>query len=388
MNNKSAKLEKKIHIDVVTTVLVSILIVFGLVTLLNVLSDPFEGTENSFAAFWDKLNFEYFGRQAGNIIVGIIVCIPIALLDYDKYKPFTRLAYIISVALLVLLVLAGESTRGVFGWYKLGSRAFQPSEICKVTLILSLSKHCAQVVDRKGSMKSILDVGLAALYLAILFVLVLLQKDFGTAVVYAAIFVAILFAAKVSWVYIAGGAGALAISLPIIYTFIFDDTQKLRIRVFLDPTLDLQGAGYNVVRAKEVIGSGGLWGKGYFTQGTLVQTGYVPEWHTDFIFSGIGEGLGFAGGIAVVLIYFGLLFRWLYIALNSKDVYGRCLVVGCSAMLAAHIFENIGMNLGLMPVTGIPLPLISYGGSNVLATMVSVGIVMSVYLSSKRGRSL
>ncbi|MDO4543866.1 MAG: FtsW/RodA/SpoVE family cell cycle protein [Clostridia bacterium] len=388
MKKDRRKLEKKAHIDVVTVVIVAILLLFGLVTLLNVLSDPFDGTEETFEDFTSRLNFEYFGRQAGNIIISLIVLIPVALLDYEKYKPFTKWVYLVGIILLAILIIIGESTRGVFGWYKFGTRAFQPSEICKIALILSLSKHSAQVVAKRGKMSRFTDVLAAFLMLAALFVLVALQGDFGTALVYVAIFVAIMFAAKISWGYVLGGALTLGISMPLVYYFVLNNSQKARIRVFLDPTLDLLGDGFNVIRAKEVIGSGGFWGKGYFTAGTLTQTGYVPERHTDFIFSGIGEGLGFFGAIILCLLYFILLFRWLMIAINTKDMYGRCLVVGCMAMLLTHTFENIGMNLGVMPVTGIPLPLISYGGSNMLATMICVGIVLSVHYRSNSRRKL
>lgn len=387
MKSVERKLEKKAHVDVFTIVVVSVLLIFGLVTLLNVLSDPFDGTETTFNDFLGRLNFEFFGRQVGNIIISILVAIPIAMLNYEQYKPFIKGIYIVSIVLLALLLITGESTRGVLGWYKVGTRAFQPSELCKVSLILILSKYCSDVVERRGKLSRFVDVAIAFCFFAVLFVLVLLQGEFGTAFVYIAIFVAIMFASKISWIYVAGGAVACGISLPLIYTFLLSQTQKARIRVFLDPTLDLQGDGFNVVRAKEIIGSGGFWGKGYFTEGTLSQTGYVPERHTDFIFSSIGEGVGFFGGIILTLLFFALLFRWMMIALNSKDVFGRCLVVGCAAMLATHVFENIGMNLGILPVTGIPLPLISYGGSNLLATMISVGIVLSVqYRSTKRRR--
>ncbi|MDO4565078.1 MAG: rod shape-determining protein RodA [Clostridia bacterium] len=388
MKREGKRLEKKARPDIITIVVVSVLVLFGLVTLLNILSDPFDGTENSFSDFWNRLNFEYVGRQAGNVIVSLILTVPIALLDYEKYKPFTRWIYVISVVLLAALIIIGESTRGVLGWYEIGTWAFQPSEICKISLILALSKYCSDVIARRGRLHKFTDVLGATLLFAVLFVLIILQGDFGTALVYIVVFAAILFAAKISWTYVISGAAVLGVSMPLVYYFLLSDDQKARIRVFLDPTLDLQGDGFNVIRSKEVIGSGGFFGKGYFTEGTLTQSGYVPERHTDFIFSGIGEGLGFLGAIILILLYFFLLFRWLSIALNAKDMYGRCLVVGCSAMLATHVFENIGMNLGVMPVTGIPLPFISYGGSNMLASMICVGIVLSVHYRTKNRRKL
>ena len=156
------------------------------------------------------------------------------------------------------------------------------------------------------------------------------------------------------------------------------DEQKYRIDVFLDPSLDLSNAGYNVFQSKVAIGSGQLYGKGYFSSGTLAQLRFVPERHTDFIFAGIVEGLGFIGGTLIILLYFLLVFRMLWIAFKAKDNFGTCLVAGVIGMLLAHVFENIGMTMGLMPVTGIPLPFLSYGGSNLLTNMIAIGIVENV----------
>ncbi len=380
------KRAKGMRIDYITIILVAVLLLFGLATLLNTTSDPFDGSETTFEAFYDRLNFEYVNRQLVNILISLAVAIPIALIDYQKYKPFVKTLYFVCCTLLLLLLIAGEETRGILGWYKIGTRAFQPSELTKVVLIVILSKFCAETLDRKAKFSGFLDVLVAFLYFAIPFVLVVLQPDYGTAFVFLAIFVAIVFAARIAWIYVVGGAALCAVCAPLIYFFLLTTKQKWRIRVFLDPSLDLLGEGHNVYRAKEIIGSGGFWGKGMFTPGTLTQIGYVPERQTDFIFSSIGEAVGFFGGILLVLLYMALLFRWLYIAWNARDTYGRCLAVGCGAMLAVHVFENIGMNMGVMPVTGIPLPLISYGGSNMMATLITAAIVVSVHYRTHTGR--
>ena len=150
--------------------------------------------------------------------------------------------------------------------------------------------------------------------------------------------------------------------------------------MFLDPELDPLKYGYNVSQSKIAVGSGQLTGKGFFSEGTLAQLRFVPERHTDFIFAGIVEGLGFIGGTIIIVLYFLLIFRWLYMAMKLKDHLASCLVIGVTGMLTAHVFENIGMTIGLMPVTGIPLPFISYGGSNLLTNMVAVGIVENVWM--------
>ncbi len=388
MNKRPIRTKAPYRVDIITIVLVAALVLFGLVSLLNVLSDPFDGTETTFAAFWDRLNFQFFSRQVANILISLAALIPLAIFDYDKYKPFTKVAYIVCIVLLALLVIAGENTRGALGWYNLGTRAFQPSEITKVVLIVVLSKAASDIYDRRGPISKLSDFLRLFVYFFIPFLLVILQNDFGTAMVMLIIFGGILFCVRIRWRYVIGGLFAMGVGGIVSWMVVLTDVQKERIRVFLDPTRNLEGSGLNVLHAKQVIGSGGFWGKGYFTKGTLTQQGYVPIRHSDFIFSGIGEGLGFFGAMMLIIVFFLLLFHWLHTALTARDAFGRCLVVGCTVMLAAHIFENVAMNLGAMPVTGIPLPFISYGGSNILASFACVGIAMSVYARAAGGRQL
>ena len=388
MNKRPIRTKAPYRVDIITIVLVAALVLFGLVSLLNVLSDPFDGTETSFEAFFDRLNFQFFSRQVANILISLAALIPLAIFDYDKYKPFTKVAYIVCIVLLALLVIAGESTRGALGWYNLGTRAFQPSEITKVVLIVVLGKAASEIYDRRGPISALRDFLRLFLIFFVPFLLVILQNDFGTAMVMLIIFGGILFCVRIRWRYVIGGLFAMGVGGIVSWMVVLTDVQKERIRVFLDPTRDLEGAGLNVLHAKQIIGSGGFWGKGYFTKGTLIQQGYVPIRHSDFIFSGIGEGLGFFGAMMLIIVFFLLLFHWLHTALVARDTFGRCLAVGCTVMLAAHIFENVAMNLGAMPVTGIPLPFISYGGSNILASFACVGIAMSVYARAAGGRQL
>ena len=388
MKKRTVGTKAPYRVDVFTIVMVAALVLFGLVTLLNVLSDPFDGTETTFSAFYERLNFEFFTRQVANILISLVLLVPLAIFDYEKYKPFTKVAYIICLILLFLLVIAGENTRGALGWYKVGTRAFQPSEITKVVLIVVLGKAASEIYDRRGPISALRDFLRLFLIFFVPFLLVILQNDFGTAMVMLIIFGGILFCVRIRWRYVIGGLFAMGVGGIVSWMVVLTDVQKERIRVFLDPTRDLEGAGLNVLHAKQVIGSGGFWGKGYFTKGTLIQQGYVPIRHSDFIFSGIGEGLGFFGAMMLIIVFFLLLFHWLHTALVARDTFGRCLAVGCTVMLAAHIFENVAMNLGAMPVTGIPLPFISYGGSNILASFACVGIAMSVYARAAGGRQL
>ena len=388
MKKRSVGTKAPYRVDVFTIVMVSALVLFGLVTLLNALSDPFDGTEKTLADFYGRLHFEFFSRQIGNILISLAVLIPLAIFDYEKYKPFTKAAYIICLILLFLLVVAGKNTRGALGWYEVGTRAFQPSEITKVVLIVVLSKEASEMYDRRGPISKFSDFLRLFLLFLVPFVLVILQNDFGTAMVMLIIFGGVLFCVRVRWPYVVGGLFAMGVGGVLSWMFILTEVQKERIRVFLDPSRNPEGSGLNVLHAKQIIGSGGFWGKGYFTKGTLTQTGYVPIRHSDFIFSGIGEGLGFFGAMLLIIAFFLLLFHWLHTALNARDTFGRCLVVGCAVMIVTHVFENIAMNLGAMPVTGIPLPFISYGGSNILASFACVGIAMSVYARATGRRTL
>lgn len=365
---------------------VLVLVAFGILTIANVMAEPFTDEVTGIADIQANLNMEYVQRQIVNFLVGLAALLVIVVVDYHLFTHFIKYIYIGNLLLLVLLLISGDASRGVLGWYNIGTRAFQPSELCKITMIVALSIYASRAVERDGALRSLKDIATMLALFAVPFALVVAQPDMGTAIVFVVIFAAILFVSKISWKYILGALVGAAALLPLSYYYILTPTQQNRINVFLDPTLDLQGAGMHVSSSKIAIGSGQLLGKGYFTEGTLAQLKYIPEQHTDFIFSGIAEGLGFVGGTVIIVLYFLLLFRWLWVALRAKDTLGTCLVIGVAGMLLAHVFENIGMTIGLMPVTGIPLPFISYGGSNMLTNMIGVGIVLNVWMRRQQKR--
>ena len=374
--------EKKLlrNVDWITVLLVLALVGFGLVSIASIMASPFDGTESSLGDYISRLNLEYVRRQVVNFLVGAAAMLIVIAVDYQLYKPLIKYAYGAILGLLVILLVVGESSRGVAGWFNLGTRAFQPAELCKITLLVLLSKMISECMDRDGSVKNFTDVVKIAAVCLVPTFLVAKQPDWGTAFVFIMILICLLFVGKIGWHYIIAAVLVVGISIPLAYRYVMTDDQRGRIDVFLDPSSDLTGKGYNVNQAKISIGSGQLYGKGFFTDGTLAQLKYVPERHTDFIFAGIVEGVGFVGGAILIVVFFLLIFRWLYVALKAKDNFGMCLVVGCMGMLLAHVFENIGMNIGLMPVTGIPLPFISYGGSNLLTNMIAVGIVLNVWM--------
>ncbi len=378
------------YIDIITVLIVLALVGIGLVSIANIMATPFNGTESTLADFTSKLNLEYVEKQIVNFLIGIAALIVLLVIDYEYLKPIINYVYYANVALLLILFLV-DKTRGISGWFVFEAidRAIQPAELGKITVIVMLAKIISEDVDNEGHLRSVKSIGIALGYCLVPALLIYLQPDFGTMFVYIVILAVMLFTAKLAWGYIITAVGALAVIAPIAYFALFSEEQIKRINVFLDPSLDPMGAGYNVIQSKISIGSGGFSGKGFFTTGTLAQLRFVPERHTDFVFSGIVEGIGFIGGTIIILLYFILMFRWIWIAIKSKDSFGTCIVAGVTAMIMAHVFENIGMTIGLMPVTGIPLPFLSYGGSNLLTSMMGVGLVLNVWMRrpQKKGQA-
>ncbi|MEA5058999.1 MAG: rod shape-determining protein RodA [Candidatus Pelethousia sp.] len=373
------------QIDWFTILVVLLLVTIGLVSIASITADPFSGDEAGLSDYLQKLNLYYVKKQAVNFLVGLAAFLIVVAVDYKIYKFVVKYAYFAIVALLLVL-FATTKVRGIQGWFKLDfiDRALQPGELCKIAIIVAVSQIVAGSMDKYGKLTGFKTIAYAVLICGAPAILVMLQPDFGTAFVYICIMVFIFFIGRISWGYIATAAGTLAIGAPLAYRFVLSPEQRKRIDVFLNPELDLTNYGYNVSQSKIAIGSGQLYGKGFFSEGTLAQLRFVPERHTDFVFAGIVEGLGFIGGTVIIVLYFLLVFRWLYIAMATKDNFASCLVVGVSGMLTAHVYENIGMTIGLMPVTGIPLPFISYGGSNLLTNMIGVGIVVNVWMRRPR----
>jgi rod shape determining protein RodA len=268
---------------------------------------------------------------------------------------------------------------GSRSWISIKGISYQPSELAKVAFVMVASIFLERISEgqRKGNIVKL------AVYSSIIIGLVVAQKDFGTSAVFMFMFFVMLYICKLPYKLIFGMIGAVLAALPFFWFFVFNDARKSRIISFIYPELDPLGSGYNVLRSKYAIGSGQITGKGLF-EGVQTQNSVVPVKESDFIFSVVGEELGFVGACAVVLLIFFILLRCIYIAKNSRDLYGSFLVTGVTSMLAFHAFENIGMSIGLMPVTGIPLPFVSAGGTAVTTYYMAIGVVLSVSLRRKR----
>lgn len=311
--------------------------------------------------------------------VSAVFYIAVIKIGYRFFMKMTVPLFSITIMLFLLILLLGHTSKGAQSWFKLGFIRFQPSEPGKVVFAMMLSYLCAKVppVSLKKMLPMVFCAGSVAL-------LILLQPDLGSCLVYMLMFYVTLIIggapAKILWGMIISGVSAL----PLLW-LVLKPYQRLRLMVFIDPTIDPQGAGYNVIQSRIAVGSGGLLGKG-FLQGTQGRLHFLPEPHTDFIFSVFSEEFGFIGSMAVMILFFILLLRMISTVLYIKDTRAKVFVASIAAWIWFQIFESIAMSMGLAPVTGLPLPLFSYGGSSLLAVVIALAMVQSVVISERKER--
>ncbi|HSX39960.1 MAG TPA: rod shape-determining protein RodA [Candidatus Saccharimonadales bacterium] len=307
-------------------------------------------------------------------VIGVIIYFVVASIDYTVYKYYFKYILGLIVFLLLATFILGGIHLGAVRWLSFGFLNIQPSEFAKVALIIFL----ASFLSSKGE---ILDNVKDALYIFamffVVFVLVLIQPDLGTAIILFSILVGILFYAGVNKLYFLVAFLFFGIFSTPIWNLLHD-YQKRRILVFLNPTLDIKGSGYNVIQSIIAIGSGGIFGKG-FGHGTQSHLNFLPAHWTDFIFASFAEEWGFVGIAMMVILFTLLLLILLFIAHKATDAYASLLVIGVFMVFFSQFVINVGMNLGVMPVTGIPLPLVSYGGSSLLSSFILLGIAQSVF---------
>lgn len=322
-------------------------------------------------------NIRFVRTQGIATLIGFLAILFLVFFDFQFLGKIYIPIYLVSIAMLlaVLFMGVGEDQWGSRSWLYIGSFGFQPAEFVKVGLIISLAKYMDNHKDDVNSPFVLLKILFFAFFPV---VLILLQPDAGTAMVFMFFIAAMLFVAGVKWKYIGLALGAGIMSLPLLW-FKLDVYQKNRFFNFLDPERDTGNTGYQAIQGKIAIGSGKIFGRGLF-QGVQTQYNYIPEKQTDFIFAVLVEELGFIGGSLLIFLYFILISRIIRIARNSPDKFGSFMSVGLAAMFLFHIWENIGMTIGLMPITGIPLPFLSYGGTFQLINFISIGIILSVGL--------
>lgn len=307
----------------------------------------------------------------------------VVILDYEVLGKLWKFLFAIST-LLLIGVLFTTPINGATSWFNFGGVSLQPSEFSKIALILGLGKMLEKAKE-KDKINSIWSLILMALFILIPIGLVIMQPDYGTAMVMLVIAGFMLFVAGLDYRYVLAAIILVAVGVPVAYKYVLPAHAKARIDVFLDPQLDPQGAGYNIIQAKLAVGSGQMWGMGLL-EGNQTQLGYLPMKVTDFIFAVISEEMGFVASSLVVILFVLLIVRGFCIAKDADDLYGKLIAVGVTSMYLAHFLENVGMNIGLMPITGIPLPFISYGGSSMVTNFIGLGLLLNV--SGKKSKKL
>ncbi len=335
----------------------------------------------------------YLKQQMLWIASGIVLLLGLTAIDYQVFRKLSWWLYGFNLAILVAVLLFGNVAKGASRWIQvIGSFSIQPSEFAKILIIICFADFVAK---RKGKLKRFRDFIPAFIYIGIPMALVIKQPDLGTGLVFLAIMIGVMlvgganpwkFAAVfvIAFVLFAGAIFAhTKFGLPIP----LQDYQISRVTTFLQPAagkdMDIRGDAYQVMQSMVAIGSGGMWGKGY-REGTQGQLNFLPEHHTDFVFSIVGEEFGFIGSVTLLFLFFILLVRGVGIAMNAQDQFGALIVTGVVAMMAFHILVNVGMTSGIMPVTGIPLPLISYGGSAMWSNLLAIGLVINVNLRKQK----
>jgi rod shape determining protein RodA len=332
----------------------------------------------------DSVRRVLFSRHLLNVAIGLGAMVALTLLDYRQLSVYGKPLFLGTVAVLAVVLVVGRISEGAQSWIELGTRTFQPSEPAKLAMIIVLAAFFARFHEHAGDARvqigSLFVIGIPTL-------LVLVQPDFGTALVFGSIWLAIAWTAGIKWYHL---LILLGLALPACYLGwqrVLDPEQKSRLLTFYyllsDPSKVNPDDAYNIVQSLSAIGSGGAVGTG-LGRGLLSQGSYIPVQYSDFIFAVVGEEMGFVGGV-VLLLFQGLLL-WLIIsvAARARDVFGRLLVAGICGMLLCHLLVNVGMNMSIMPVTGIPLPLISYGGSFTITTLAAVGVIQSVAMRWRR----
>lgn len=356
------------NLDYALIIAVVVAILFGLVAV-------FTATyESASADGGDGLG--YVKRQLVAIALGLVGSLVILSIDYRQLDRLAALLYVGSLAFLASVFVLGVSRSGAQAWLRLGPLSIQPSEYAKIGVAMALASH----LSRKDDLSTLASLVPSFLLVGIPMGIVVLQNDLGTALVFGPMLFAMLYVAGARTEHLLGILFVVgAVVVPVGFQFFLKEYQRQRLLIFLNPYSDPTGNGYNVIQSMIAIGSGKLFGKGLLN-GTQGQLNFLPEHHTDFIFSVIAEELGFIGAFALLAVLGFILWRGYRIAASAKDRYGMLLAVGITSMMAFHILVNVGMAMGVMPVTGIPLPFVSYGGSSIMAYMFGIALLLNVYM--------
>lgn len=363
--------------DPIITVAVVSLLIFGTILV-------YAATRNWYAAAGEDPQY-YLKRHGINVVIGIALALGITFIDYRilrAYTPFVWGAGVLGL-IAVLIPGIGSTINGAKAWIVLpGGFSLQPAELAKITIIIGMSMILTERVHGQDEVRN-KDVIRALAVAALPVLLIVLQPDMGTILIISAIVVTIIAAsgAQARWVTLLLMLALLG-GLVAVKAGVVSDYQLKRLQSFVDPNADTQGTGYQLRQARITVGSGGLVGTGLF-QGAQTNGRFVPEQQTDFIFTVAGEETGFLGSSLILILLMTIMMRGFSIARRTTDPFGRLVAIGVVAWFAFQTFENIGMTLGLMPMTGVPLPFLSYGGSSMFANMIGIGLLQNVHARSR-----
>ncbi|MEA3639019.1 MAG: rod shape-determining protein RodA [Lamprobacter sp.] len=351
----------RLHIDLPLLLLVLLLSAFGLLMLFSATGQSAGQVE----------------RQALRLGLALLLMLGVAQLSPALLRQWSAPLYLFGLGLLMLVLLIGEQSKGAQRWLDLGVFRFQPSEILK----LALPMMVAWYLSLRPLPPRLLDILVVALLIGLPVLLIAKQPDLGTALLVASSGVATLFLSGLRWRLIISFAVLAAVAAPVFWS-LMQDYQRRRVLNFLDPGSDPLGAGYHIIQSQIAIGSGGIYGKGWL-QGTQSQLEFLPERSTDFIFAVIGEELGLSGILILMFLYLAVILRGLTIAAQAQDAFSRLLAGSITMVFFVYLFVNMGMVTGLLPVVGVPLPLISYGGTSLVTLMLGFGVLMAVHTRRK-----
>lgn len=330
------------------------------------------------AGYNTDVNKDEYVKQIIWFTAVLVITLVIWAVDY---KVFDIIGYIIYGINLILLmaVLFMPKLMGASSWFNFGAFLYQPSELMKIGYIICAARFISMFenINKKDKKKKVLFTLLIVTICALPVLLILMQPDFGTAIVFLVITAFMLFKAGIKYRYIFAMIILLILLVPVVYFFILNPTQQERINVFINPELDPLGSGYNAIQSKIAVGSGMLFGTGLL-KGTQTQYGYLPIKSSDFIFSVLSEEMGFLMSVTIVLLYLVMIIRLIRISRKIKDEFASLMVIGIAGMIFFHFVQNIGMTIGLLPITGVPLPFLSYGGSNILTNGIAIAIALNV----------
>lgn len=326
-----------------------------------------------------------FNKQCIWLAVSLVIMVIIMLIDYETMAKVSPIIYGVFLILLIG-VLFTTPVNGATSWFNIGIFSFQPGEFAKVFVILFLALAITKIKQKGNSeINKISKLAIVFAIVGVPILLIIKQPDYGTAAAFLVATALMLVAAGIDKRYIISIILLIVVSVPLLYNFVLPEHAKTRIDIFLNPESDPRGAGYNIIQSKLAIGAGGFTGMG-FLKGNQTQLGFLYPKTTDFIFAVIGEELGFVVAGIIIIMYIFFINKCIYIAKTAKDELGSLISIGIAGVFLFHMIENIGMVMGLLPITGVPLPFISYGGSSLITNFICVGLLANI--SSKRQKTI